>query len=65
MSVVVFQMGPYKALGSNGYGDCFYQDHWSIVGKEVCKFVLSFLNHNPKIEDINHTYLVIIQRVKI
>lgn len=58
------QMGPYKAPSLYGYGACFYQDHWSVVGKEVCHVVLSFLNSNADIEDINFTYLVLIPKAK-
>lgn len=34
--VVEFHMGPHKAPNPDGYGACFYHDHWSVVGKDVC-----------------------------
>lgn len=45
----VFQMGAYKACDRDGYGACFYQKYWSVVGDEVCEAILSFLNSNQDI----------------
>lgn len=28
---------PLKSLGPNGYGACFYQAYWNIVGKKYVK----------------------------
>ncbi|XP_042972799.1 uncharacterized protein LOC122304606 [Carya illinoinensis] len=42
----LFQMGPYKALGLDGYGACFFQHHWSTMKGAVCQALLSFLNDN-------------------
>ncbi|XP_042980139.1 uncharacterized protein LOC122310310 [Carya illinoinensis] len=30
--------------GPDGYGACFFQAYWGVVGEEVCKAVLGFLN---------------------
>lgn len=55
-------MGHYKAFGPDGYGECFYQHHWSTVGLEVIGVVLSFLNGSSSIEEINYTYLTLIPK---
>lgn len=31
------QVSPFKSHGPNGFGSCFYQQHWSIIGNEVSK----------------------------
>lgn len=56
----VFQMGPYKAHGSDGYETCFYQKYWSVVGEEVCPAILTFVNSDQDMAAINSTYLVMI-----
>lgn len=59
----VFHLSSYKAPGPNGYWTCFYQDYWHVVGDEVCEVVLSFLNSNDSIENINFTFLVMIPKI--
>lgn len=51
----ILHIGSYKEPNLNGYGACFYQDHWSVVAGEVSQDVLSFL----VIEDINFALVVI------
>lgn len=38
------KMAPVKSPNPNGFGACFYQNHWSIVGEKVCQAMLSILN---------------------
>lgn len=59
VETAILQMGPYKAPSPDGYGACFYQEHWLVVENEVFHVVLSFLNLNANIEDINFTYSVL------
>ncbi|XP_042962354.1 uncharacterized protein LOC122296618 [Carya illinoinensis] len=40
----VKQMAPLKSPSPDGFGACFYQNHWSIIVDEVCKTALSVLN---------------------
>lgn len=56
------QMQPLKSPGPDGFSACFFQ-HWAIVGKEVCKAVLGFLNFGIFDAEINATYLALIPKV--
>jgi xylose isomerase len=38
------QMHHLKSPGPDGFGESFFQKHWQIVGDEVRKAVLDFLN---------------------
>lgn len=40
--VAVFQQGPLKAPGSDGYPGIFYQKYWDIVGDDVFEAVRDF-----------------------
>jgi hypothetical protein len=51
-------MQALKAPGPDRYGVCFYQNNWSVVGEEVRKAVLNFLNFEIFDPSINYTYLV-------
>ncbi|KAF5452149.1 hypothetical protein F2P56_027179, partial [Juglans regia] len=57
------QMAPLKSPGPDGFGTCFYQKHWHIVGNEVCKTVLTWLNGNPMDSQVNFTYIALIPKV--
>lgn len=39
----MFSMNGLGALGPDGFGGCFYQTFWDIVGVDVCHAVLQFL----------------------
>lgn len=41
---VLKQIAPLKSPGFDGFGTCFYQNHWSIVSENVCQVGLSILN---------------------
>ena len=38
------QMAPLKSLGPDGMPPLFYQSYWSLVGTDVTKAILSYLN---------------------
>jgi hypothetical protein len=39
----LFQMGPTKALGPDGFPALFYQTHWDFFKDEICHAVRSFI----------------------
>ena len=61
---VLFQMGPTKSPRPNGMPALFYQNYWHVVGDDVTKAVLNILNGNDSLHEINHTYIVLIPKIK-
>lgn len=57
------QMAPLKSLGLDGFSACFYQSYWPIIGAEVSKAVLQFLNEGVFDKEFNFTYIVLIPKV--
>ncbi|XP_040996181.1 uncharacterized protein LOC121242376 [Juglans microcarpa x Juglans regia] len=57
------QIAPLKSLGPNCFGACFYQSHWPIIGEEVNRTVLSWLNGDCFDSSANFTYIVLIPKV--
>lgn len=57
-------MSPFKSLGPNGYATTFYQYLREIVGKQVCKTILKFLNEGLFLESINEMYITLISKKK-
>ena len=60
----LFQMGPTKAPGPDGMNALFFQKFWHIVGDNVVNAVLEFLQSSNMVSNINHTYIVLIPKVK-
>lgn len=58
----LFQMGPFKAPGMDGFPAHFYQKFWSTVGNDVTQVALHFLNNNGDLKDINETWIVLIPK---
>lgn len=58
------QMHPWKSPGPDGLHAVFYQNYWQIVSMEVSQMALSFLNGNCSFENINHTNIALIPKVK-
>ena len=59
------QMNANKALGLDSMTRCFYKKYWSIVGQDITRIILGFLNGDEQLEAINHTNVVIIPKKKI
>jgi len=59
----LFQMGPNKAPGPDGFTAGFFQRHWSLVKESVVIAVLGFLNGGEMCNEVNRTVLVLIPKV--
>ncbi|GKV19300.1 hypothetical protein SLEP1_g29582 [Rubroshorea leprosula] len=60
----VFQMGALKAPGVDGFPRCFYQQHWDLVGNDVCRAVQHFFTNGFMLREMNKTKIVLIPKVK-
>ena len=58
------QMTPTKAPGPNGFNAGFYQQHWDIVGPEVCEAALYFFKNACMDGSINSTDIALIPKTK-
>jgi hypothetical protein len=59
----LFQMHPSKSPGVDGFTDGFYQRHWDILGDDVCKAVVGFLNGGELPDSTNDTTITLIPKV--
>ncbi|KAF7136176.1 hypothetical protein RHSIM_Rhsim08G0187900 [Rhododendron simsii] len=59
----VFQLGPLKAPGSDGFPGLFYQKYWGVVGKDVFETVQNFLQEGHLLREMNHTNVSLIPKV--
>ncbi|KAF5465302.1 hypothetical protein F2P56_015322 [Juglans regia] len=64
VKVAVFQMKGMGSPGPDGFPALFYQSHWDILGKEVCRFALNILNSGGSLEGVNETFITLIPKVK-
>ena len=60
---IVFQLGPFKAPGPNGFPAFFYQEFWQIVKQDVCNSVQAFFHSGSLLKSLNQTYLTLIPKV--
>jgi hypothetical protein len=60
----LFMMRPNKAPGPDGFTTGFFQRHWQLIGDDVCKAVLAFLNGGEMSDIVNDTVLVLIPKVQ-
>ena len=63
MSKKLFSDDPSKAPGEDNFTALFYQKYWEVVGSEMYRTVLEFLNNGGELSDINHTRIVMILKV--
>jgi hypothetical protein len=61
---VLFLMEPNKAPGSDGFTAGFYQKNWSLVGDDICRAVLEFLNGGDMPKVVNNIVIVLIPKIK-
>ncbi|CAM8920955.1 unnamed protein product [Rhodiola kirilowii] len=60
----LFQIHPTKAPGLDGFPALFYHSNWSVVGHDVVKEVLSWLNGDRPNPKLNETLIVLVPKVK-
>jgi hypothetical protein len=59
----LFQMGPTKALGPDGFSTLFYQTHWEFFKEEICMAVRGFLNGDFIPDGLCDSIIVLIPKV--
>ena len=64
VKVALNQMAPLKSPGPDGMPPLFFQHYWDLVGKNITTYVLSFLNSASLPENLNHTFITLIPKVK-
>ncbi|KAL5789913.1 hypothetical protein ACOSQ2_004801 [Xanthoceras sorbifolium] len=60
----VFEMGPNKAPGPDGFHALFFQKFWNVVSEDVSSVCLKVLNGGCSIEEFNTTNVFLIPKVK-
>jgi hypothetical protein len=56
----MFQMGPLKAAGPDGFPARFYQRHWDIVGKDIVAATQMFFCDGVLPNGVNDTAIVLL-----
>ena len=57
-------MMPLKSPGPDGMLPLFYQSYWSLVGTDVTKAILLYLNSGTLPPILRHSYITLIPKVK-
>jgi hypothetical protein len=60
----LFQMGPTKAPGPDGFPALFYQTHWDFFKEDICAAVRGFLNGDVIPEGLCDSVIVLIPKVQ-
>ncbi|XP_019418539.1 PREDICTED: uncharacterized protein LOC109329320 [Lupinus angustifolius] len=58
----VFAMNGEGAPGPDGFGGCFFQEFWDIVGPDVCQSVKQFFTQGWILPNLNSNNLVLIPK---
>ena len=64
VEVALKQMAPLKAPGPDGMPPLFYQNYWGLVGDDVTKTILSYLNSPTLPHPLNHKFKTLIPKIK-
>lgn len=62
IKAALFQMGPTKAPGPDGFPALFYQHHWNFLGEDICQAVRGFLLGRPIPEGFCDSVIVLIPK---
>lgn len=60
----LFGMNPDKAPRPDGMSTLFYQKYWHIIGGDVTREILAFLNEDAPLGQWNHTIIKLIPKVE-
>jgi hypothetical protein len=63
IKAALFQMGPTKALGPDGFPTLFYRTHWEFFKEEICTAVRGFLEGDSIPEGLCDSVIVLIPKV--
>jgi hypothetical protein len=63
ISDTLFQIGPMKAPGPDGYPACFFQRNWPFMKEDIVRAVQLFFETGIMKEGINDTSIVLIPKV--
>jgi hypothetical protein len=63
IEAALFQMGPTKAPGPDGFPALFYQTHWEFFKSDICAAVRSFLSGGEVPEGLCDSIIVLIPKV--
>ena len=64
VDLAIKSMDPMNAPSLDGMPPIFYQSFWPSIGLEVSDAVLSCLNLGTLLKSINHTFIILIPKVK-
>lgn len=64
VSNALFQIGPLKAPGPDGFPARFFQKNWDVLRDDVVKGVLGFFDNGILPEGVNDTVIVLIPKSK-
>jgi hypothetical protein len=62
--MALFQIGPLKAQGPDGFPTRFYQSNWCMVGDDICHAILDTLNSGILPSFLNSTNITFIPKIK-
>ncbi|CAN1172032.1 Putative ribonuclease H protein At1g65750 [Linum perenne] len=60
----VFDIGPNKASGSDGFSGAFFQAYWDIIGSDVTEAIIIFFESEDILKSINHTWITLLPKVQ-
>ena len=64
ISDTLFQIGPPKAAGTDGFPAWFYQHDWAVLEQEIVVAVLEFFATGEMTNGVNDTAIILIPKVQ-